>query len=1566
MGAMNEVAWTLARIEKHALPLTRQHALRSSVLSKSASDRDGRRIFVNAIARRVAHVLVVLVLAWCGVGNAHAACGGGVCDSKGEAYDAARYFAQAEVNRDPAYYNAGVCFLWDYQTSNRWWSVAYGTGRNASCITVYMGQWAYRSTAPDCPVGSGQVWDQATKDCTCPGGYGEDPWNPGQCLDLGKSLGGNSCGVLCGNPINVAIGNKYQREDDLKLSSLLYFSRHYNSHAAARSDLLGPKWTHSYSRAVEYVPGPSGTQVANVGRPDGRRLRFTDSTGQWKADADVAATLVRRTGPAGELLGWTFTPQDGLDVEEYDALGRLLQIANPDGRTVVLTYNNGVIENNANDFRLTRVQAQDGRSLVFEYDTSRRISKMTDSSGSAYVYGYDSAGNLASVTYPGGKSRTYVYNEPAYTNGANLPTALTGIVHEGTQRFATFTYAANGKAISTEHAGGVEKVVVQYNADGSANVTESLGQVQQRAFTTVLGVKKAKTIVENCTGCATRSSSYSYDVNGYSDVVTDARGTTTDYNYNSRGLVSQRIDSANDAGGNKRTMQTDWHVTFASPTERRTYDAVNALIAKQAWTHNARGQVLTSTSIDPVTANSRATTSTYCEQADITAGTCPLLGLVTSVNGPRTDINDLTTYTYYPSDDASCATAPATCPHRKGDLWLVQDAAGNITETLKYDGAGRVLSVKDANGVVTDFEYHPRGWLTARKVRGTDNAGEADDQVTRIDYYPTGLVQKTTLPDGSFTSYTYDAAHRLTDITDGEGNKLHYTLDNAGNRTKEETLGTTGTVLRTLSRVYNQLGQLQTHKDAYDHGTGYVYDANGNTDTVTDALSRVTDNDYDPLNRLSKTIQNVGGLNVTTQFKYDAQDNLTEVIDPKNLSTKYTYNGLGDLKRLDSPDTGIADYTYDSAGNRKTQTDARGITATYGYDALNRLVSVSYPDSSLNVGYSYDTAATACVSGETFAAGRLSLITDGSGSTQYCYDRFGQMVRKVQTTAGQSLTVRYGYTKAGHLSSVTYPDGTVADYVRDSLGRTTQVGVTRPGGSRQILLTSASYYPFGPASEWVFGNGRLFQRTLNQNYQPGVVQDQSAGGLSLGYEFDAVGNLVKLRNGNQGEPPLRRYAYDALNRLTETHDGTTDVLLEGYSYDATGNRLSATDNGVTQAYTIASASHRLMDVGGVARSYDNVGNTTAIGGTAGEFVYSDANRMAAVKQGGVTAMSYAYNGKGEQVRRSSGTDGTTTVYDETGHWLGEYDGSGNPAQQVVWLDDLPVGLVVGTAAANQPLHYIEADALGAPRSIVEAQRDVTVWNWPLAGEVFGSDQPNQDADGDGMNLSFNLRFPGQRYDAATGLNQNYFRDYDPATGSYPESDPIGLNGGISTYAYSGSNPLTQADPFGLDWIEYNGRQMSLYGGKLGDRSQLKRQCAASSGQNVPGYFDYRNSAYQNVPGYGPTPEGLYSVNLVPNPNRIANVAPGGYLTPSPNGGIERIPAGGEQSWGNWRARLMPAPGTNTYGRDNMYLHDSTKGETHGCIETCSGLLNNLLQLRSAGVKAIDVFVDYPGNIRTGH
>ena len=259
-----------------------------------------------------------------------------------------------------------------------------------------------------------------------------------------------------------------------------------------------------------------------------------------------------------------------------------------------------------------------------------------------------------------------------------------------------------------------------------------------------------------------------------------------------------------------------------------------------------------------------------------------------------------------------------------------------------------------------------------------------------------------------------------------------------------------------------------------------------------------------------------------------------------------------------------------------------------------------------------------------------------------------------------------------------------------------------------------------------YADGRILKRTPNLNYQPGIVEDLGPGGLSLGYEFDAVGNLFKLRTSSQSDPPLRRYAHDVLGRLTEAHDGVTDALLQGYSYDDTGNRLSATVTGVTTSYGYPTTSHRLTSVGATARTYDNAGNTLSIGGTARGFVFDGSNRMTQFTQGGSTVVTYAYNGKGEQVRRTpaSGTDTRYFVYDEAGHLLGIYDASRARVQEFIWMDDLPVGVVSGGQ-----VYYIEPDHLGTPRAVIDPQREVAVWTWPLTGEAFGNSAPNEDPDG---------------------------------------------------------------------------------------------------------------------------------------------------------------------------------------------------------------------------------------------
>lgn len=1208
---------------------------------------------------------------------------------------------------------------------------------------------------------------------------------PPDSLDRGKSVT-QTCEPSClGNPIRFSEGNKVESLTDFVAGhdNRFQWVRYYNSSALMEGARLGRKWRHSFSRSIAFKDLPDETAL--LYRDDGQIIAFKQQGGAWISESDVTLRLT----PRDDAPGWLVNDDLSETVERYDADGDLEKIDYNDGYFIELYYAYQP------EKQLVMLSDRSGRSMSIIYNDLALISDVLLPDGHEIGYGYQGLDDypllhdhvLTEITQSDGTSKQYQY-------APSKIAILEAIIDEQSKEYARFTYNNFfDRAVGTSHAGGANIYIGEISnavTPLTATVTDPNGLSTKYDFSLFNGVNRTTKVTRDCPGACTEFQTFTYDANGRPDLQSDFAGRVTDLDYDAKGQLTRTVEAVGTTS--ERRIETDWSPSFSVPSERRTYKPDGTLLARQSWGINARGQIQSASSIDPASSTTRTTTTTYCEQSDVDNANCPIVGLVKSVDGPRTDATDVATYTYYQTDDASCATAPTTCPHRKGDLWKVTNALGQVAEILKYYGDGRVLSVKDINGVTTDLEYHPRGWLTARKVRGINNASENDDQITQIEYWPTGLVKKVTQPDGSYTSYIYDDAHRLTDITDNLGNTIHYTLDGAGNRTAEATKDPSGTLTRTLSRIYNSLGQLTTQFDAQLHPTGFTYDDNGNPDTVTDALNHVTDNDHDPLNRLRSTIQDLNGIAAQTQFGYDALDNLTQVTDPKGLNTTYTYNGLSDLKSMSSPDTGTTNYTYDSGGNRQTQTDQKGVTATYSYDALNRLTGIAYPTTSLNVGYVYDTPGVVCATGETFGKGRLAKITDATGSTSYCYGRFGDLLRKVQVTNGKVFTVRYGYDRAGRMTSLTYPDGTVADYVRDGLGNITETGLTRPSQPRVVVVTGATYAPFGPSTGWAYPGGRSLARPLDQDYRPAKVFDgSSGGGLSLSFGFDPVGNLDTLQDGLQSQT-LARYHYDGLNRLDQTQDGPTGTPIETYGYDATGNRSSVTINvGGTTNYLYPAGNHRLFSVGGVVRLYDANGNTTSIGGTAKVFRFNDANRMDQAKASGTVLMNYAYNGKGEQVRRYLGATSTYTVYDEAGHWLGDYDGTGAPLQQAVWMDDLPVGL------SADKLYYVEPDHLGTPRAVIDPTRNLAVWRWDLNGEAFGATAPNQDPDGDSTAFVFNLRYPGQRYDAASGLNQNGFRDQETATGRYLQPDPLGLRAGPSIYAYANSEPTVSIDPFGL-------------------------------------------------------------------------------------------------------------------------------------------------------------------------
>jgi RHS repeat-associated protein len=179
-----------------------------------------------------------------------------------------------------------------------------------------------------------------------------------------------------------------------------------------------------------------------------------------------------------------------------------------------------------------------------------------------------------------------------------------------------------------------------------------------------------------------------------------------------------------------------------------------------------------------------------------------------------------------------------------------------------------------------------------------------------------------------------------------------------------------------------------------------------------------------------------------------------------------------------------------------------------------------------------------------------------------------------------------------------------------------------------------------------------------------------------------------------------------------------------------------------------------------------------------------------MKQAGAT--TYLVNGLGQRVKKANGAE-TYFAYDEAGHLLGEYDGTGAAIQETVWLGNLPVAVVKPNGASND-VFYVWPDHLGSPRLITDAANQ-SRWEWPNS-DPFGNNAPNENPAGAGS-FAYNLRFPGQYFDSETGTNYNLNRDYDPKLGRYLQSDLIGLSGGLNTYAYVGGNPLYWSDPLGL-------------------------------------------------------------------------------------------------------------------------------------------------------------------------
>jgi RHS repeat-associated protein len=537
--------------------------------------------------------------------------------------------------------------------------------------------------------------------------------------------------------------------------------------------------------------------------------------------------------------------------------------------------------------------------------------------------------------------------------------------------------------------------------------------------------------------------------------------------------------------------------------------------------------------------------------------------------------------------------------------------------------------------------------------------------------------------------------------------------------------------------------------------------------------------------------------NTKTTYSYDALDRVTQVTDPSGLNTTYQYDGLSDPTSLTSPDTGVTAQTFDAAGNVLTGTDANGNTVTYTYDAQDRRLSTSYADSTQNITYIYDEPnnVTGCTT--SYPIGHLTHVVENAVTTSFCYNAQGYVIQKSQAVNGHTDVTTYTRSPGGKILSITYPSGNQVNYSYDADGRVNGVTATTSSGT-STMVSNVTYLPFGPVSGYTLGNGQAVTRTYDANYR---LTDLTSPAFSLHVARDAMGDITAVGNSAGANPATETYSYDPLYRLTAITEAGGSTL-ESVTYNPTGDRLSKTGSGLaTGAYSYNTNTHQLTATGNAARTVDANGNTTAIsqaGSTYG-FGYNARNRMTVAQLNQSTIASYVYNVSGERVAKTASGATERYNYGPGSQLLSEY---GATNREYVYLGDIPVANL-DTQGTATSVAYVTADQLGTPRAIADGSGN-TVWSWTYQGNAWGEQSPTSSG------YTYNLRFPGQYYDAETGINYNVNRDYDSTTGRYVESDPLGLKGGWSTYAYVGNGPLKSGDPLGLlSYIARNGNNITF-------------------------------------------------------------------------------------------------------------------------------------------------------------
>jgi YD repeat-containing protein len=620
----------------------------------------------------------------------------------------------------------------------------------------------------------------------------------------------------------------------------------------------------------------------------------------------------------------------------------------------------------------------------------------------------------------------------------------------------------------------------------------------------------------------------------------------------------------------------------------------------------------------------------------------------------------------------------------------------STSESLAVDDFGQISSITNQAGNSTSYLY------------------DAIGRIAEIDY-PTGdsvawAKQTFTYSFETWVSHGIDANHWLRGVT--QGPKVTYTYFDAMMRPIE-----------TLTRRSSDGGTPKTSRTDYDfRGSKTFQSYLTEGDQPLSALTAGVTTNYDALGRVSSTVQpsELGNLTTTTNYLSGARK---QVIDPKGNSTTTSYQVFDEpsydnviqvsapegvtqtitrdlygnplaisqggitksmvydsfhrLCRTTEPESGSEVMAYDAANNLAWSASGQAITGTdcgqtqvataaqtaRGYDAMNRVTSITYP------------AGTAATAMSYTLTGKPLTATSGAVSWTYGYNKLDLLNVESLSVDGHNWALGYGYDVNGVLASTVYPDGKAVTYSPDFLGRPTTAGSYAAG---------AAYYPDGDLQSFTFGSGAAYTATENSrnllsNFTYGTGSTLAVS-EDLAYDGNAnISQVTDLTNNGQRNKTL---GYDGLNRL-KSANATNLWGTESYTYDALNNIRTLTTAGVTNTYNY-DASNRLASVTNGASTvssfgYDNRGNVTLRNSVP--MVFDEANRLTQI-----TGLdTYTYDAQGRRVKKAPAAGSPTYyAYNQAGQLMWQYDPDTTNGTDYIYLGKKMVASALVDTSAFQP------------------------------------------------------------------------------------------------------------------------------------------------------------------------------------------------------------------------------------------------------------------------------------------